>query len=83
LEGNPSIAKNQPILVYLDSLGESSINILVYCFSNTAEWEKWLQIKEEVILKAMEIVEKNGGRIAFPSFSVYVEKLPSDLQKEG
>jgi MscS family membrane protein len=76
LKNNPNIAKNQPLLVYLDSLGESSINILVYCFANTANWEKWLQIKEEVILKAMEIVEKNGGKIAFPSLSVYVEKLP-------
>jgi len=78
LKNNPNIAKDQPILVYLDSLGESSINILVYCFSNTAKWEKWLQIKEEVILKAMEIVEKNGGKIAFPSLSVYVEKFPQN-----
>jgi MscS family membrane protein len=83
LKSNPFIAKDQPILVYLDSLGESSINLLVYCFSNTAEWEKWLQIKEDVILKAMEIVERNGGKIAFPSLSVYVEKLPPNLRKEN
>ncbi|NPA51983.1 MAG: mechanosensitive ion channel family protein [Aquificae bacterium] len=80
LQNHPRIAKNQTLLVYFDEFGDSSLNIFIYCFSNTANWEEWLAIKEDVMLKIMEIVEKNGSSFAFPSRSLYIEKLPEELK---
>ncbi len=60
-------------LVTLDALAESSINIMVYCFTTTTEWGEWARIKDEVIFGVMEIIESNGLAFAFPSLSLYHE----------
>ncbi|MDA3062984.1 MULTISPECIES: mechanosensitive ion channel family protein [unclassified Campylobacter] len=62
--------------VVLDSFGDSSVNILVYCFTKTVMRDDYLQIKEDILFKIMQIVENNGLEFAFPSQSLYVEKLP-------
>ena len=59
------------LLVFLDEFSDSSINILVYCFSRTTDWEKWLTTKEDVMYKMMDILEKNNLDFAFPSMSLY------------
>ncbi|MCD6258737.1 MAG: mechanosensitive ion channel family protein [Helicobacteraceae bacterium] len=62
------------LLVYLDEFASSSINILVYCFSTTVVWAEWLEVKEDVMLKIMGILERNNLEFAFPSLSIYEEK---------
>ena len=61
------------LLVYLDEFSDSSINILVYCFSKSVRWEDWLQTKQDVMEKIMEIFEDNNLEFAFPSLSIYNE----------
>ena len=62
------------LLVYLDSFNDSSINILVYCFTKTVNWAEWLAVKEDVMHQMMEIFEKNNLEFAFPSLSIYKER---------
>ncbi|QOY52644.1 mechanosensitive ion channel family protein [Candidatus Sulfurimonas baltica] len=61
------------LLVYLDEFSDSSINILVYSFSKTVIWAEWLEVKQDVMFKIMEIFEKNSIEFAFPSMSLYHE----------
>ncbi|MEA1956108.1 MAG: mechanosensitive ion channel family protein [Campylobacterota bacterium] len=61
------------LLVFLDEFSDSSINILVYCFSKTVNWDEWLAVKEDVMYKIMQIFEKNNLEFAFPSLSLYHE----------
>ena len=63
------------LLVYLDEFSDSSINILVYCFTKSVEWEQWLIVKEDVMHKIMEIFEENNLEFAFPSLSIYNESI--------
>jgi len=37
------------LLVYLDDIGEYSMNILVYAFSISVNWEEWLRVKQDVL----------------------------------
>ncbi len=76
LKNHPGIAKDQLLMVYFTEFGESSLDIFIYCFTNTAKWSEYLAIREDVNLKIMEIVEKHGSSFAFPSRSIYVEKMP-------
>jgi len=62
------------LLVYLDAFSDSSINILVYCFSKKTDWQQWLATKEDVMYKIMKILENNDLEFAFPSLSLYNEK---------
>ena len=63
------------LFVVIDELGDSSVNILVYCFSKTIVWGDFLAVKQDVILKIMQIVQNNGLSFAFPSQSLYIENL--------
>ncbi len=76
----PEYAKPPEVLTFvrIDSFNDSSIDILVYCFTKTTKWGEWLEIKEALAYKIMEIVEAAGTGFAFPSQSVYVETLPAD-----
>jgi len=61
------------LLVYLDEFSDSSVNILIYTFTKTTKWEEWLKIKEDVLLKIWEILDRNGLEFAFPSESIYFD----------
>ena len=58
-------------LVYMDEFADSSINILVYCFSRTVAWEEWLEVKEDVMFKIADILSKNNLDFAYPSLALY------------
>ncbi|WP_349432409.1 mechanosensitive ion channel family protein [Methylomarinum sp. Ch1-1] len=54
-------------LVYMDQYNDSSIDILVYCFSKTVNWAEWLAVKEDVLFKIAEILQKNNLQFAYPT----------------
>lgn len=62
--------------VRIDKFNDSSIDILLYCFTVTTNWGEWLEIKEALAYKIKEIVEGAGTAFAFPSRAIYVEALP-------
>lgn len=64
--------------VRIDRFSDSSIDILVYCFTETTKWGDWLKIKEELAYSIMDIVHKAGTGFAFPSTSLYIESIPSE-----
>ncbi len=70
------------LLVYLDSFGDSSINILIYCYSKSVIWQEWLETKEDIMHKIMEILHKNNLEFAFPSLSIYKEPMERDLEND-
>lgn len=62
------------LLVYIDEFDASSINILVYCFSKSPNWEKWLMTKEDVLIQIASLVEKNNCAFAYPTQTLVVRK---------
>ncbi len=79
LKSHPGIAKNATLLVNFDEFGASELSIFIYCFTNTADWARYLEIREDVNMKIMDIVKKHGSDFAFPSESIYIEKLPEGI----
>ena len=80
IEKDDNFAKNQNASFYvrIDSFSDSSIDMLVQTFTVTNEWAEFLKIKENLAVKIIEIVEKNEAGFAFPSQSLYVEKLSDE-----
>ncbi|MDQ0338415.1 MscS family membrane protein [Caldalkalibacillus uzonensis] len=72
LQKHPEISK-ETLFVHFDRFNDSSLDIFLYFFTKTTEWGQWLQIKEEINFKIMEILEEEGVSIAFPSRSIYFE----------
>lgn len=82
LENNEDFAQppQVPLFVRVASFNDSSIDIMVYCFTKTTVWGEWLEIKETLALAIKGIVEEAGTAFAFPSRSLYVETLPTDAE---
>ncbi len=76
LKGNDNfmVDDNYKSFVRIDKFNDSSIDILVICFTSTKDWDKYLKIKEELAIKIKENVENIGLNFAFPSQSIYIEK---------
>ena len=80
IEKDDNFAKNQNASFYvrIDSFSDSSIDMLVQTFTITNDWAEFLKIKENLAVKIIEIVENNEAGFAFPSQSLYVEKLSDE-----
>ncbi|MSN96229.1 mechanosensitive ion channel [Campylobacter sp. FMV-PI01] len=64
------------LYVVLDEFADSSINIMVYCYSKSIAYADFLEVKQDVMLKIAQILDKHGLEFAFPSQSLYVEQMP-------
>ncbi len=64
--------------VRIDRFNDSSIDIMIYCFTKTTVWGEWLAIKEGLAYRIKEIVEAAGTSFAFPSRSIYVETVATE-----
>ncbi len=69
------------LLVYLDEFDEYSMNILVYAFSITIDWEEWLKVKQDVLLKVLEIIRKSKLELAYPTSVIFHDER-KNLWKE-
>ena len=61
------------VTVAFDSIGESSLNLMLYFFTKTTDWQKHLQTREEVYYALLRILEEEKARLAFPTRTVRLE----------
>lgn len=53
---------------------DSSIDMLVYCFTRSTKWHDFCIARENLILEIMKIVKKNGSDFAYPTSTIHLEK---------
>jgi MscS family membrane protein len=75
---NHSDVHQDTIMVHFDEFQDSSLSLFCYFFTTTTVWSEFLEVRENINLKIMKIVEQNGAAFAFPSQSVYVESMPKN-----
>ena len=63
----------QTIMVNFEKFGDSRLDIMIYCFTNTTVWSEYLEVREDVNLKIMAIVTDMGLSLAVPSRVLYHE----------
>jgi len=57
--------------VRLIGFGDDSLTVDIVCYSDTGIWAEWHAIREDVLLRTMDIIESSGTRLALPSRTVY------------
>ena len=62
------------VAVRIEKFSDSSIDLLVRCFTKSNSWNNWLEVKERLAIEIKQIVEGNEASFAFPSQSIYIEK---------
>jgi len=52
--------------------GQSTLDIEIFCLILTRDWNEFMEIREGLLLKVMDIVANEGTSMAFPSRTVYL-----------
>lgn len=73
LQNHPEIDQRQTLIVNLDRFGPSSLDFFIYTFTKTTDWIRFHEIKQDVMMKVMQIVEENGAEFAFPTTTVHLQ----------
>jgi MscS family membrane protein len=60
--------------VRLIGFGSSSVDLELYCYVETRDWEDYLAVREDLFLRIIDIVSASGTGFAFPSQTAYLAK---------
>lgn len=82
LLAHPEIDTKQTLIVNFDRFGPSSLDFFIYTFTKTTNWIRFHEIKQDVMVNVMNIIEKNGASIAFPTTTVHLASQPTFAMDE-
>ena len=69
LYAHPMVAANPRIR--LVKLGDSSLDLEIFAYVPTANYDEFLAVREDIYLRIMDIVAQSGTSLAFPSQTTY------------
>ena len=72
LMNHPEIDTNRTLIVNFNAFAPSSLDFFVYTFTKTTEWVYYHEVKQDVMLKIVDIIEKEGAEIAFPTSTLHL-----------
>ena len=73
LTSHPEIDNTQTLMVNFNQFAASSLDFFIYTFTKTTNWVRFHEVKQDVLFKITEIVEKHGAEMAFPTSTVHLE----------
>lgn len=68
-------------VVRFNDFGATALNILVQYYVRTNDWEDYLEVREEINFRIMEIVQANGVIFAFPPMGAVPEKMQTPQEQ--
>jgi len=80
LLNHAEIDTNQTMIVNFNAYGPSSLDFFIYTFTKTTDWVRYHEVKQDVLLAVLSIIDKKGAEVAFPTSTVLV---PEALKLEG
>ena len=73
LLAHPDIDQDKTLIVNFNAFASSSLDFFIYTFTKTTNWVDYHQIKQDVLLKVLDIIEGQGAETAFPTSTVHLE----------
>ncbi|MCX6128249.1 MAG: mechanosensitive ion channel family protein, partial [Proteobacteria bacterium] len=73
LLGHPMV-HNEPARVRFTKIGSAALEVEVFAFTRTIDWNEHLAIVEDLNLRIMHIVSDCGTSLAFPNSAIYSER---------
>ncbi|MBM7035472.1 mechanosensitive ion channel family protein [Vibrio ulleungensis] len=73
LRNHPAIDTRQTMIVNFDSFGPSSLDFFIYTFTKTVNWIEFHEVKQDVLLKVIQIIHQQGADVAFPTQTLKID----------
>jgi len=81
LQNHPEIDTEQTMIINFNSFSSSSVDFFIYTFTKTTDWIYFHEIKQDVLLKVVEIIESNGAEFAFPTSTLHLQSMPESFSQ--
>jgi MscS family membrane protein len=65
---------NEDGRVRFSGFGESSLDVMVLFYVNSAEWDDFIDTSQEINYQIMKIIKKHKSDFAYPSNTLFIEK---------
>lgn len=75
LESHDEIDHDQTLMVNFNAFAPSSLDFFVYAFTKTVNWAHYHEVKQDVLLKILDIIAEHGAECAYPTSTVHLNKL--------
>lgn len=72
LLNHPEIDTQQTLMVNFTKFAPSSLDFFIYTFTKTTRWAHFHEVKQDVLLQIIKIIEDEGAEIAFPTSSIHL-----------
>lgn len=72
LQQHPDIDTSQTLIVNLNAFAPSSLDFFIYCFTKTTNWVEFHHIKEDVMLRIIDLVEQHRAEMAYPTQTLHL-----------
>ncbi len=72
LRGHEAIDQDQTMIVNFNAFNASSLDFFIYTFTKTTAWIEFHEIKQDVMLKIINIIEGHGAECAFPTRTLHL-----------
>lgn len=72
LQNHSEIDTRQTLIVNFNSFAPSSLDFFIYTFTKTTNWIHFHKVKQEILLRIIRIIEKEGAEIAFPTSTIHL-----------
>ena len=72
LRDHEEIDANQTLIVNFNAFAASSLDFFVYCFTKTTNWIRYHEVKEDVLLRILDIITRHGAEVAFPTSTIHL-----------
>lgn len=64
----------ETILVKANEFQDNGIDLMIYFFTKTTNWDEHLDVREEINLQILDIIEEKNATIAIPTRKLYVKE---------
>ena len=86
LRSHPEIDTAPILMANFNAFAPSSLDFFVYTFTKTTDWAHYHQVKQDILLKILGIIESHGAQAAFPTSTIHIPEglavQPSGSAKE-
>ena len=72
LRAHQDIDADNFLMVNFNAFAPSSLDFFIYCYTRTKLWAEYHRVKQDVLLRIIEIIDHHGAEIAFPTSTVHV-----------
>lgn len=83
IQNHADIDTDQIIMVHFNDFGDSSLDIMVYCFTKTVVWAEYHRVREDVLIRIGEIIEGHGAEVAFPTRTIKMDSSDPPARLES